>query len=87
MDDPRYALDRGPTGRTLQRDRVAERQRHVRVALYVLQLLAEQRAGVEVYPLAVVERDQRVRDWSLVAADDRQLAHQGDLEHPLDRCR
>jgi len=51
----------------------------------VLELLREEDARREVDQLAVVERDQRVRDQAARGVDDRQLADERGLEELFNR--
>jgi hypothetical protein len=85
LDHLGIALDRGPSRATAEGHRVGQGQRHLGVGPDVLQLPAEQRGRGEVDRLAVVQRDERVRDGPAVAADHGELADQGKAEQLLHR--
>ena len=71
------------SGIALGGHRIGDGQRHARVALDVLELLAEQGRRVEVDLPVVVEGNERVGDRPPVVADDGQLADERDLEQLL----
>src|SRR5712691_1022594 len=83
--DGRVALDRCASETVdLDGDGVADRQRHLRVRLGVLQLLREADARGEVDQLAVVEWDQRVRYRPSGSIHDGELGDERRLEQFFD---